>query len=805
MPTRMRYVVLMAGSALVACRGDADPPERKATLLDADAPVAEVLIADENPEEAVADVLRLLDTLADTTIAEGRAEFEVSAVARQLGGDPMAILAWVRDSTRLLPYEGALRGAVGVLSDRSGGALDRALLLEALLRESGYETRIAMGATDVPIPSEVLSNRSNPQVNPESSIERFSHLYSPLIGGSDVRDSFRAARHRGQELERRARSRSREQVNEIRTTLTARGFAAADGKPGARRNWWVQAKLDGEWQDLAPDATQLSPDAPIAVERIFEVDELLDSGEPWLHRVALRVVVETRAAEGLREDTVLSHELSTASLPTAIVPVRLSYLPDGDESHVDPEGSLSEITAQIAEWRPVLTVGREQILGTAFSVYEAASTDASSQPGRGGGLSAPFGNDAVVGSSTPEAVRNDRVTAMWLEIEIFEMGTRVEHARRAIFDLRGPTARWTTEAPPSQLRDEDRRKRGVAFLGDTDLLIFGADATPEAAEWFLAGSLTAAVGSYAALTDTGDLDSLLERFSELRPVSMAPLGLAVARTAWRDTSLHSFVDRINVFAYHRSVELTPDDDIVVSSAFDIIASHVGVNNSSAADAFEARLSQGVLDANAEALLARSSDQTGAVADLHGPARREGIAWIALLSQEDPERVRLSLPPEVLTRIASDLADGFVVVAPERAVPLGGEPTVGWWKIEPSTGYAIGIGERGWGQAVTQRTILNRIPEIAASPTFKLIRAVVELNWCVAKLVGSLIRERHQTDGPLPKDVGVAAANEGLICLLRLNCVFFDVGGVPLGFAICEAAQRIHKAMQVMQRLPGAID
>ena len=49
----------------------------------------------------------------------------------------------MRDETTWVPYQGALRGAVGVLMDRKGNSLDRALLLAALLRTAGYNVRLS--------------------------------------------------------------------------------------------------------------------------------------------------------------------------------------------------------------------------------------------------------------------------------------------------------------------------------------------------------------------------------------------------------------------------------------------------------------------------------------------------------------------------------------------------------------------------------------------------------------------------------------------------------------------------------------
>ena len=72
-----------------------------------------------------------------------RDRFDVKAAAALAGRDPAKALAWVRENTRFVPYRGVLRGPAGVLMDRRGNSLDRALLLAALLGEAGKRVRLA--------------------------------------------------------------------------------------------------------------------------------------------------------------------------------------------------------------------------------------------------------------------------------------------------------------------------------------------------------------------------------------------------------------------------------------------------------------------------------------------------------------------------------------------------------------------------------------------------------------------------------------------------------------------------------------
>src|SRR5882724_1271009 len=71
-----------------------------------------------------------------------RDSFDPQAAIDQAGREPQKLFDWVRGNTSWAAYEGQLRGAAGVLMDRTGNSLDRALLLADLLGRCGYKTRL---------------------------------------------------------------------------------------------------------------------------------------------------------------------------------------------------------------------------------------------------------------------------------------------------------------------------------------------------------------------------------------------------------------------------------------------------------------------------------------------------------------------------------------------------------------------------------------------------------------------------------------------------------------------------------------
>jgi hypothetical protein len=82
---------------------------------------------------------------------------DVDAKAAALGRDRERIFAFLRDEIVIEPYTGMLRGARGTLMAEAGNALDRALLGQALLKASGFESRLVSGRLGEPLAKGLLS------------------------------------------------------------------------------------------------------------------------------------------------------------------------------------------------------------------------------------------------------------------------------------------------------------------------------------------------------------------------------------------------------------------------------------------------------------------------------------------------------------------------------------------------------------------------------------------------------------------------------------------------------------------------
>jgi hypothetical protein len=79
-----------------------------------------------------------------------KASVSPAELVKTMGRKPEAqsVFFWVRDKISFEPYAGAQRGVRGTLTSRAGNAVDQALLLQALLKEAGYDARLTRGKLD---------------------------------------------------------------------------------------------------------------------------------------------------------------------------------------------------------------------------------------------------------------------------------------------------------------------------------------------------------------------------------------------------------------------------------------------------------------------------------------------------------------------------------------------------------------------------------------------------------------------------------------------------------------------------------
>src|SRR5882724_2295615 len=141
--SRLLRLVFTMMMALAWCGGSQSRAQQQSPPARSIAPVT-----NNSPQEAAQISGALIElaklyTKVDRDLP--RDTFDPQAVIQKVGNDPVKLFEWVRDQTSYVPYRGSLRGPIGVLMDRNGNSLDRALLLARLLSLTGQQVRLAHG------------------------------------------------------------------------------------------------------------------------------------------------------------------------------------------------------------------------------------------------------------------------------------------------------------------------------------------------------------------------------------------------------------------------------------------------------------------------------------------------------------------------------------------------------------------------------------------------------------------------------------------------------------------------------------
>jgi transglutaminase-like putative cysteine protease len=134
----------------------------------------------------------------DDTLEAPKTHPDIVALARQLDYNPVRMFEWVNQNVKFEPYYGSMKGGLGTLWSKSGGATDQASLLAALLRASNIPVRYVRGTVQVRdntalgadgrgarwvgaksnvAAAAILSANGNPSAGGDSTVLQFAHVW----------------------------------------------------------------------------------------------------------------------------------------------------------------------------------------------------------------------------------------------------------------------------------------------------------------------------------------------------------------------------------------------------------------------------------------------------------------------------------------------------------------------------------------------------------------------------------------------------------------------------------------------------
>ena len=664
----------------------------------------------------------LIDLLIAASADVARAEFDPAALAQSLGNDPQKLFEWVRDRTWWAPYRGLLRGATGVMLDRVGSNLDRAVLLGDLMRRSGRTVRMAHAVLQEDQARTLLGELRpipdvrRPRVAPTPVRAAREHAIDAILPGAEkyLRDEIAySTRLFGQ-----AQAVVRMQTSQL--LAATRGMAAPNAVNDDQQrfamlqdHWWVEYEVDGKWiamDVLRPDARIGDEPAAASTRFVWKRGEQSPAIPPndW-HSVQIRVVIERYEDGATSESTVLESVVRPADVIDR--PISLAHIPKPwPKLMADRQitsNALKAAALSVSEWTPVLKIGDELFVQSGFADSGDLASFSTDSPGAMGDITGSFGGfgSALGGGDESRSF----ATAEWIDFEVRVPGETSQSLRRTVFDLLGPAKRAAKAAGLDAGTEASRFQRFEALSGRTYILLQASDWTADFVAHLLSRSIAANEADLRSLSRVGDrvatttrARTVLDRLEDWGPLP----NLVLWRSALEATPSDTYINRANVLTARINRSILDLERGV--GLIDIASNPSGVRRTSARGAFEARLQRGVADTVAEWFAL--GDHRGTAENIASmfAAAGYGIDQGVRVAASDISAVRkLGWPSDTAARLEEHINTGYLAIGLKQPIRLGDRQRLGWWRIDPKSGETVGVMDTGFHQNLTERLETER--------------------------------------------------------------------------------------------------
>ncbi len=670
---------------------------------------------DDEVEQSIQRVSDFMEAINDELY---RPAFDLDALLNELAFDESEIFQFVRDDVAYEVYPGVMRGALGTLLSRSGNAADQAVLLAKLLRDAGFDARIARANLDEAQAKQVLGAMRR-DISPPPPIGDASAMLDILGewqgGDAPLSDEqiaaykdYIAAPYRvggGDGSEAAALAKVSKQIQAAMDAAGARFDTSALDRAlveDARDYFWVQtrASASSDWDDLHPVFQEEAPLPGLtASQHITD-----DIPEDLLHKLRFQVFVEKTQGEDIEALAITAPwERPIANLvgvPLTFTNIADSMLNDGARGK-DFETLLGEARMFAPGF------GTEMAPGGRFFDYRASLIDPFAAASPAGGLFATLGDslaEATLGVDEDAAV--PRLTAQWIEFTLVSPSGEERAFRRMTMDRIGANARASGK-PPEDLDLTDHDDVRALVRRHTFMVQVG-----EIARGYV-------------------VDSAYRQFLESRPGIAA--GVSIARggdasagdmaglpAGWPGhLALFTVLDSADgIGTQHRNYRSGPA--LVVHTeglgdpgewveAIDIVTNpRRAVSLSGDLPAIDpvAALESGIWETGVEGVLMEGDTylNTETVFD---SAREAGIDTVAVGDRNGLDTTGYGA--DTRAAMAADINRGYVLVMPERPPA---EDMIGWWRVDPASGESLGQIADGRGSVSVETVIGHSISAFA---------------------------------------------------------------------------------------------
>lgn len=672
-------------------------------------------------QEAVDKLDSWISILEETRASLDATRFDVEELSFDLAFEaPEGIATWVRDEVAFEPYVGLLRGPDGTLLSRAGNALDQSVLLARLLRDAGYDVRVARGALTPDDARTLVLQLADPRpAEPAfSDLDRIQELFVALndLGGISAQDSqalFDDMLGSEDVTDADLYLAAGQDADELLARLSAEGWslgdvAMTDTLVGESLDYfWVEYRLSDSdpWTASHPAFAD-----PAAAPQGIASTEIYTESIPQAlqHRIRFQAFVEQRLGPNL----VVHPLMAPWERPVAnLVGMPLTYRNAADtlvsvEDFADPEQGLEDAILFAPNFAGALPPG-----GQTFDLAgNAVDPEAANNPAAGifqtvGGA---FGSAA--GALSGGGDDFVALSAHWLEYTLIAPdGTETVH-RRSVVDLIDPQVRADGGV---ELLEIERAALASALTREHVFMV-GAHRTPQAFT----------------------LDRVLEKMISMRPlfelylfanyhpgeeIRYDPGELDEVDTDWSGhLLLYANFDRgADALGVDRSYRHEPalvvyEADLAAvdgaSEGIDVVSNGRRMLTASGGEiALDTRamVRAGTWETHNESLvLSVDPDTVVSTMRVFAAAEAEGIETLVLAPDDVATVDALPLDAFARRHIASDLERGFVVVVPaEQPEAL---PMTGWWRVDPRSGETLGMLANGRGSQIGERLVVGMI-------------------------------------------------------------------------------------------------
>jgi hypothetical protein len=603
--------------------------------------------------------------------------------------DADLLVAFVNEKIAFQPYQGLLRGVQGTLNSRAGNSLDQSVLLAKLLKDAGFEARIA-----------------NTQLSQEQSLSMLlasaNGIVPEQIGNGEEFDKALKSFNKPQKSQKTDWNQSEtyarfdNSLNELQHILKQNEIDLSNKDitneliEQNQDYFWVQYRMSAteSWQSAHP-AWKKGQNKEVKATSTFK-DQVPQN---YLHKVKIEAFIEQRIGDNLKTHSLMTPWISPAA---NLQDVYLSY--SNSPSGVNPRSQydLKKIIDTTSTFVPTFNGGA--VGGKVFDL-QGRLIDSMAMASPAAGIFKTVGDKTLLAVDALEGNKKSKLqlTAQWLQFTFIQPdGSETVHKR------------YTYKAEENKSQTPEIIK--TQLLTEYQLMVNTGN-QPMA---YLADLYLQAVNENLPLLKASAKKLFSEEKKAAFPKEFSKSGFdLLTQYYWmnqnpkRDLNVVLFRNQANLLGFKKGYK----DFNTAYFAVDIINNSkqfIQIKDSKLYNNTQQSFIQGVWDTACEWLPAKFNKLDGNKLDtlrVVSAAKKQNIAMKVIRPNANNEAELASLFSKqslAYQSIKADLDSGFMVVVPkQKPIDLN---MSGWWRINPVSGETLGMTADGGGQEITEYMI-----------------------------------------------------------------------------------------------------